>query len=122
MPLHPAVSGGNALPLVRLAVTLALLFIILSSLGLAFPNAAALALVPFDHNIGSASAMLGFLQIGVSGLAAASIGILNSHDLLPVTVILASTSWIGFAILLAGKRRIHGLRYVEEKDANLLPD
>jgi DHA1 family bicyclomycin/chloramphenicol resistance-like MFS transporter len=38
-----------------LGVTLGLLFIILSSLGLAYPNAAALALVPFDHNIGSAS-------------------------------------------------------------------
>ena len=40
----------------------------MSSLGLAFPNAAALSLVPFDRNIGSASAMLGFLQIGVSAL------------------------------------------------------
>ena len=67
------------------------------------------------------SAMLGFLQIGVSGLASASIGIFNSHTMLPVALILAATSWIGFAILLIGKRRIHGLRYVEEKDANLLP-
>jgi DHA1 family bicyclomycin/chloramphenicol resistance-like MFS transporter len=100
-----------------LATTLALLFIILSSLGLAFPNAAALALVPFDHNIGSASAMLGFLQIGVSGLASASIGIFNSHDLLPVTLILAATSWIGLAIFLFGRRRISALHFVEEKGA-----
>jgi DHA1 family bicyclomycin/chloramphenicol resistance-like MFS transporter len=100
--------------------TLVLLFISLSSLGLAYPNAAALALVPFDRNIGSASAMLGFLQIGVSGLASASIGVFDSHTLLPVTLVLAATSWIGFAILLIGKRRIHGLRFVEEKDANLL--
>jgi DHA1 family bicyclomycin/chloramphenicol resistance-like MFS transporter len=104
-----------------LAGTLVLLFIALSSLGLAFPNAAALALVPFDRNIGSASAMLGFLQIGVAGLATASIGIFDSHTMLPVTLVLAATSWIGFGILLIGKRRIHGLRYVEEKDANLLP-
>jgi hypothetical protein len=40
----------------------------------------------------------------------------------PVTLVLAATSWIGFAILLAGKRRLPGLRYVEEKDGNLLPD
>jgi DHA1 family bicyclomycin/chloramphenicol resistance-like MFS transporter len=104
-----------------LAGTLVLLFIALSSLGLAFPNAAALALVPFDRNIGSAAAMLGFLQIGVAGLATASIGIFDSHTMLPVTLVLAATSWIGFAILLIGKRRIHGLRYVEEKDANILP-
>src|ERR1700722_9265332 len=43
--------------------TLVLLFIALSSLGLAYPNAAALALSPIAHNIGSASAMLGFIQI-----------------------------------------------------------
>jgi len=100
--------------------TLVLLFIALSSLGLAFPNAAALALVPFDRNIGSASAMLGFLQISVAGLATASIGIFDSHTLLPVTLVLATTSWIGLAILIIGKRRLHGLRFVEEKDANPL--
>ena len=104
-----------------LEMTLVLLFISLSSLGLAYPNAAALALVPFDRNIGSASAMLGFLQIGVSGLASASVGIFDSHTMMPVAFILAATSWIGFAILIFGKRRIHGLRFVEEKDANLLP-
>jgi len=40
---------------------------------------------------------------------------------MPVALILAATSWIGFAILLIGKRSIHGLRYVEEQDANPLP-
>jgi len=65
--------------------------------------------------------MLGFLQIGVAGLATASIGIFDSHTMLPVTLVLAATSWIGFGILLVGKRRIHGLRYVEEKNSNLLP-
>ena len=100
-----------------LDLTLVLLFISLSCLGLAYPNAAALALVPFDHNIGSASAMLGFLQIGVSGLASASIGIFDSHDLQPVTIVLAATSWIGLAIFMIGKRRIPNVRYVEEKGA-----
>jgi DHA1 family bicyclomycin/chloramphenicol resistance-like MFS transporter len=104
-----------------LAATLVLLFISLSSLGLAYPNAAALSLVPFDHNIGSASAMLGFLQIGVSGLATASIGVFDSHTMMPVTLVLAATSWIGLGILLIGRRRISCLRFVEEKDCNQLP-
>ncbi len=104
-----------------LPATLVLLFISLSTLGLAYPNAAALALVPFDHNIGSAAAMLGFLQIGVSGVASASIGIFNSHTMMPVTLALAATSWIGLAILLIGKRRIPQCRYVEEKGAHPLP-
>ena len=101
-----------------LGMTIALLFISLSTLGIAYPNAAALALSPFDHNIGSASAMLGFLQIGVSGLASASIGVFESHDMMPVTLVLATTSWLGLGIFLFGKRRIPALRFVEEKGAH----
>ena len=104
-----------------LDTTLVLLFISLSTLGLAYPNAAALSLVPFDHNIGSASAMLGFLQIGVSGLASASIGVFNSHTMMPVVLILAATSWVGLIILIIGKRRIPELRFVEEKGSHPLP-
>jgi DHA1 family bicyclomycin/chloramphenicol resistance-like MFS transporter len=95
--------------------TLILLFIALTSLGLAYPNAAALALSPIDHNIGSASAMLGFIQIGVSTLASSTVGIFDSRGLMPVVLILASTSWIGLAIFLIGKRSIPRLKFVEEE-------
>lgn len=104
-----------------LPATFVLLFITLSSLGLGFPNAAALALVPFDRNIGSASAMLGFLQTGISVLASAVIGIFNSHSMLPVALIIVITSWTGLAILIFGKRHMHPVRYVEEKGADFLP-
>lgn len=104
-----------------LNATLVLLFIALASLGLAYPNAAALALVPFSRNIGSASAMLGFLQIGVSGLASASIGIFDSKTMLPVALVFTATAWIGFAILLVGRRFIPEVKYVEESGAVILP-
>src|SRR5262249_47980892 len=103
-----------------LEITLVLLFIALTSLGLAYPNAAALALAPFDHNIGSASAMLGFVQIGVSGLASASIGAFDSHGMLPVVVILGVTSWLGLGIFLVGRRMIPRLKFMEEKGAHQL--
>jgi len=89
---------------------------------LAHPNAAALALVPFDHNIGSASAMHGFLQIGISGLASAAVSAFDSHMMTPVAFILAFTYWFGLAILLIGKRRIPELHFIEEKGTNLPPN
>jgi MFS transporter, DHA1 family, multidrug resistance protein len=119
-PVALLLLAGTWFGLLNLPATLVLLFISLSTLGLAYPNAAALSLVPFDHNIGSASAMLGFLQIGVSGLASATIGIFDSHTMMPVALIMAVTSWVALAVLIIGKRRIHQLRYVEEKDANFL--
>jgi len=41
--------------------------------------------------------------------------------MMPVALILAATSWIGFAVLIIGKRRIPQLRFVEEKDCSPLP-
>ncbi len=111
---------GTGFGWLGLPSTLTLLFICLSTLGLAYPNAAALAMSPFERNIGSASAMLGFLQIGVSGLASAVIGLLDSHQILPVALILASMSWIGLGIYLLGRRRMGPLRFVEEKGATPL--
>jgi hypothetical protein len=57
------------------------------------------------------------LQIGVSGIASASIGVFDSHRMLPVVLILAGTSWLGLAVLIIGKRSIPELRFVEEKGA-----
>ncbi|HWB61734.1 MAG TPA: multidrug effflux MFS transporter [Chthoniobacteraceae bacterium] len=119
-PVALVFLAGTWLGWFGLAPTIAFLFIVLSSLGLAFPNAAALSLAPFDHNIGSASAMLGAVQIGVSGLASASVGIFNSHSMLPVALILCVTSWIGLAILLLGRRSMGQIRFVEEKGAHPL--
>ena len=100
--------------------TLVLLFISLTSLGLGFPNAAALALVPFDRNIGSASAMMGFLQIGISGVASASLGLFETHTMMPVALIMCVTAFIGLGILIVGKRWIPQVQFVEEKGAHFL--
>ena len=120
-PLGTLLLVGTIFGWFGLWATLVLLFVTLSALGLCAPNGSALALVPFDHNIGSASAMLGFLQLGVAGLASACIGVFDSHTLMPVALVLAVTSWIGLAILLVGKKRIPQLRFVEEKAAHQLP-
>ena len=120
-PLGTLLLVGTIFGWFGLWATLVLLFVTLSALGLCAPNGSALALVPFDHNIGSASAMLGFLQLGVAGLASACIGVFDSHTLMPVALVLAVTSWIGLAILLVGKKRIPLLRFVEEKAAHQLP-
>jgi len=42
--------------------------------------------------------------------------------MMPVVSVLAATSWIGLGILIIGKRKIPNLRFVEEKDANPIPD
>jgi len=89
-----------------LPTTLLLLFVLLSCLGLTYPNAAALALAPFDKNAGSASALLGFVQIGAASLASAFVGIFNSKAILPVLIIFAATAWIALLIFTLGRRNL----------------
>lgn len=95
------VNGGYGV------VTMILFFFAyLACVGLIYPNAAALALAPFTKNTGSASALLGFLQIGCGALASAAIGIFDAPSSLPTASIFLGTVLIGFFILSYGKRSI----------------
>jgi DHA1 family bicyclomycin/chloramphenicol resistance-like MFS transporter len=96
---------GTAFGWYGLTANVVLLLLYLPFCGMAFPNAAAIALAPFSKNIGSASALLGFLQMGIGALASTGIGLLRSNATLPIFVMMAVTAVIGLLILLAGQVR-----------------
>jgi MFS transporter, DHA1 family, multidrug resistance protein len=83
------------------------LFVLLACAGLTYPNAAALALNPFKKNAGSASALLGFIQIGIGGLISAGVGALHLKVSLSVALIMATSSAIAFAILMIRRKSHH---------------
>jgi DHA1 family bicyclomycin/chloramphenicol resistance-like MFS transporter len=89
-----------------LEATIGLFFIALTCLGLTNPNANALGLAPFTRNIGSASALLSFLQIGIAGLSSGGVGIFNATNSVPVASIMAGTSIVAFGILTYGRKRL----------------
>lgn len=87
--------------------TFALLFVFLAGLGLANPNATALALAPFSKNAGSASALLGFLQVGLGGLASAGVGFFTAKNLsLPPSALMAGSSVLGLLSFAVGRKKI----------------
>ncbi|HYX07645.1 MAG TPA: Bcr/CflA family efflux MFS transporter, partial [Bacteroidales bacterium] len=85
--------------------TLVMFFLLLLSLGFTSPNAIALALEPFEKNLGSASALMGTIRIGVAGLASGSIGLFNAVNSVPVTLMITGTTLIAIIIYLAGNRK-----------------
>jgi MFS transporter, DHA1 family, multidrug resistance protein len=89
-----------------LAGTIVLLLAYLPFRGIAYPNAAAIALAPFSRNVGSASAVLGFLQMGIGALASTGVGLLHATSSLTVFIVMAATALIGLAILVANHRRV----------------
>jgi MFS transporter, DHA1 family, multidrug resistance protein len=82
--------------------TLVLFFLFLSSIGLTYPNAAAIALAPFSRNVGSASALLGFIQMGTGALVSTGIGFFGAG----AVVALMSGAALLAAIIFALGRRI----------------
>jgi len=99
---------------------IALLFAYLSCVGLTYPNAAGIALTPFDKHAGSASAMLGMLQMTVGALVSAIFGILPWPVSVSVSALFFATSIVGALILLWGTRvRVKPLSSVNHIPAEL---
>lgn len=100
-----AVAAGMALPVVTglglgLWPLLAALFVVVSSVGLVAPNAAALALDDQAANAGAAAAVLGSSQFLLGGLAAPIIGLFSDHSATPLGAIMAILT-VAAAVALA---------------------
>ncbi len=96
---------GSVFHLHNLYTTIGLMFLFLSCQGLTFPNSAALSLAPFTKEAGSASALMGALQMGFGALASALVGVINNGTMLPVTGVMAGFALLGLIILSAGRRK-----------------
>jgi MFS transporter, DHA1 family, multidrug resistance protein len=83
------------------------LFVMVSSIGMVLPNAAALALADHPRTAGSASALLGLAQFSIGAMAAPLAGVAGSHTALPMGIVMATLSAAGFVCLhaLAGATR-----------------
>jgi DHA1 family bicyclomycin/chloramphenicol resistance-like MFS transporter len=86
--------------------TIGMIFILLCCVGITSPNASALSLAPFEKNAGTASALLGALQLGLGALATFGVSVFNSQSAIPMAGIMESTAIIGLLILLIGATRI----------------
>jgi DHA1 family bicyclomycin/chloramphenicol resistance-like MFS transporter len=86
--------------------TISIVFIMLCCVGTVSPNASALSLAPFEKNAGTASALLGALQLGLGALATMGVSVFDSRSSVPMAAIMGSTAVIGLLILLIGRKQI----------------
>lgn len=86
--------------------TIVMLFLYLGCLGLTNPNTAGLSLAPFSNNAGTASALLGALQLGFGALASMAVGIFVKDSMVPMVVIMACSTLLALLILVVGRKRI----------------
>jgi DHA1 family bicyclomycin/chloramphenicol resistance-like MFS transporter len=107
----------------ELYTTIFLIFLFLACQGFIFPNASALSLAPFGHSAGSASALMGAIQMGIGAGASAVVSLLQNHTALPMTAIMACCSLSAFTILYWGRKSIikqASTETVEEEDVEMI--
>jgi len=92
--------------ILNLYSTIAFIALFLCCLGLINPNAAALTLAPFSKNAGSASALMGALQMGLGALASVLVSMFSEHSILPMPIIMVSAAFLGLICLMVGFRFI----------------
>ncbi|MES2826887.1 MAG: multidrug effflux MFS transporter [Bacteroidota bacterium] len=89
-----------------LYTTIFLLFKFLCCLGFISPNASALTLAPFSKNAGSASALMGAIQMGLGALASMGIGFFDIKSIVPMLAIMSVCSVFALAVLITGRVQI----------------
>jgi len=100
--------------------TIAMLFLYLGCLGLTNPNTAGLSLAPFSKNAGSASALLGALQLGIGAIASMVVGILVTDSMVPMVAIMASGTILALLILVLGRKNIKVLTTTSDTEGVML--
>ncbi|QXU44181.1 multidrug effflux MFS transporter [Pedobacter sp. D749] len=86
--------------------TIGFIALFLACLGLINPNAAALSLAPFTKNAGSASALMGALQMGLGALASVMVSLFSEHSVVPMPLVMTAAAFIALCCLLIGRRFI----------------
>jgi DHA1 family bicyclomycin/chloramphenicol resistance-like MFS transporter len=88
-------------------VLLGLIFFYLFGHGFIFPNTSALALSPFKALAGSASALLGCIQMGLGALSSAAVSILHNNTAMPMVVVMCACAMIALILHLIVSRSIN---------------
>lgn len=102
-----ALVMGTWFHLLGLYSTIFLIWIFLSTQGFAFPNSSALCLAPFSRNAGTASALMGAVQLGFGAIATALVSLLNNDTAMPMAAVMCTCAVLSFIILIVGRRTIN---------------
>lgn len=103
--------------------TVGLIFLFLCCQGFIFPNASALSLAAFGHNAGSASALLGAVQLSIGALASAAVSAFQQESALPMVAVMTVCPIIAFILFSFGHRLIlrqPTKKSIEEEDVEMI--
>lgn len=81
---------------------IALICFYLGTQGFVFPNTSALSLAPFSRNAGTASALMGAVQLGIGAVITAGVSSIGGTTAMPMVGVMSFCAVSAFLILTAG--------------------
>jgi DHA1 family bicyclomycin/chloramphenicol resistance-like MFS transporter len=93
--------------------TIFLIWIFLSTQGFAFPNSSALSLAPFSRNAGTASALMGAIQLGLGAISTALVSMFNNNTAMPMAAVMCVCAITSFIVLISGRKVIEKTKIKE---------
>ncbi len=95
---------------INLFLMIGLIFLFLGSQGFVFPNTSALALGPFNKLAGSASALLGSLQMACGAISSGLVSYFHNGTTIPMAAVMAGCAGLSMLILSVSSLRPIGNR------------
>jgi DHA1 family bicyclomycin/chloramphenicol resistance-like MFS transporter len=90
----------------HLPLIIVFIFLLLSCVGIANPNTAALTLAPFANNAGTASSLMGAIQMGLGSLISVFISLFEKPSVTPLAIAFVASSVLSLMVLKLGSRQI----------------
>ena len=115
--------AGTVLGFIGLYATLFLILLFLSCQGFVFPNSSALSMAPFSRNAGSASALMGGIQLAVGALTSGLVSLLSNSTAVPMAAVMACCAVGSLSVLMLGRRAIRykaAIADVQEESAEMI--
>ena len=86
--------------------TVLLLFLLMASVSTSFSNASVLAIAPFEHNAGRASAFISFSQMVLGTLSSTAVGFLSEGTVVFLAVIIFAASLVASVMICFSKKKM----------------
>ena len=90
----------------HLPLIIVFIFLLLSCVGIANPNTAALTLAPFAKNAGTASSLMGAIQMGLGSLISVFISLFEKPSVIPLAIAFVASSVLSLLVLKLGSRQL----------------
>jgi MFS transporter, DHA1 family, multidrug resistance protein len=110
LPVYVAISLlfiiASQMGWLHLPLIIVFIFLLLSCVGITNPNTAALTLAPFARNAGTASSLMGAIQMGLGSLISVFISLFEKPSVTPLCIAFLASSVLSLMVFKLGSHQI----------------